>query len=569
LTTNNERYLQIISVWREASDIISKMTEKVMDKYNNVGMMIRSGAKGNVSQLNLIAGIRGLSVTASGNIIELPAQHGYLEGLTGLEYFISMKGQRKGQSDISLRTADAGYLTRRLVDVAQNVVITANDCGIDEGVRLTQSESLKYGKTLYSIEGRLYGRYLLADVVDSGKVLAKGGDYVTFDLLKSFEEHNITEFFVRTPTKCSLHRGVCQMCYGVDFSTHEVVSLGVPVGIIAAQSLGENSTQLTMDQGKHGKGLLKSDITEGLGRVEEIFEVRSPKYKVPFLNADGVVTKIEGAVDEGFKISIITSTSITSLPYDSTKDKLLISDNDNINTDNNLIVKETGEVVRSSINGVVSFQENQITVTQTNPENIDFDIIPGYYLKVREGEKVKKGEPLTDGSFDLQDVMDRLGFDALQDYIISQLISIYSENGILVNEKHIEVIIRQICSRVQIIDSGDTDYIVGDSIRYSILINLNKKLQAEGKNPATFNRSVTGISRASLITDSFLSAASFQEASKVLVEAVISGRYDNLLGLKENVILGQLIPAGTGFKDLSLDNSFSEEDFADEVIAED
>ncbi len=569
LTTNDERYRQIIGVWREASDIISKMTEKVMDESNNVGLMIRSGAKGNVSQLNLIAGIRGLSVTAAGNIIELPAQHGYLEGLTGLEYFISMKGQRKGQSDISLRTADAGYLTRRLVDVAQNVVINSEDCGTTEGTILTQVEAQKYGKSLYNMDGRLYGRYLQADVVASGKILAKQGDYVDNNLLKVFEKSEIVEFYVRTPTKCSLHRGVCQKCYGADFSTHQPVALGVPVGIIAAQSLGENSTQLTMDQGKHGKGLLKSDITEGLGRVEEIFEVRSPKYKAPFLNSDGVVKVAEGAVDQGFNLQITGSVMTTTLPYDPTKDILLVENNDEITVDNNLLVKETGEVLRSSIGGKITKGKNQLIITQIQPELIEFNTMPGYYLKVREGDVVQKGQALTEGSFDLQEIMDRLGFDALQDYVIAQLIGIYSENGILVNEKHIEVIIRQMCSRVQIVDAGDTDYIVGDLIRYSLIINLNRQLQAEGKKPATFNRSVTGISRASLITDSFLSAASFQEASKVLVEAVISGRSDHLLGLKENVILGQLIPAGTGFKAIQQDpQTISADDFADDSADE-
>ena len=446
LTTGDERYKQVISVWREASDVISKMTEKVMDTKNNVGIMILSGAKGNISQLNLIAGIRGLSMTAAGNIIELPAQHGYLEGLTGLEYFISMKGQRKGQSDISLRTADAGYLTRRLVDVAQNLVITEPDCGTKEGTILTEAEAQKYGKSLFVMEGRLYGRYLQGDVIVDGKKLAKSGAYVDKPMLDLFKSSGNTTFSVRTPTKCALHRGVCQKCYGVDFSTHKVVELGVPVGIIAAQSLGENSTQLTMDQGKHGKGLLKSDITEGLGRVEEIFEVRNPKYKAPFLSADSVVTKVTGAVDEGFNIVITTQLSTSSIAYNASKDILLVDDKDEITTDNNLIVRDTGEVLRSNISGVVSKTKNQITITQTNPEVLEFDTAPGYYLKVREGEIIRKGEPITDGSFDLQEVMDRLGFDALQDYVIAQLIGIYSENGILVNEKHIEIIIRQMCA---------------------------------------------------------------------------------------------------------------------------
>jgi DNA-directed RNA polymerase subunit beta' len=562
LTTQDERYKQIIQVWRDTSDIVSKMTEKVLDEKNNVGVMIRSGSKGNVSQLNLIAGIRGLSVTAAGHIIELPAQHGYLEGLTGLEYFVSMKGQRKGQSDISLRTADAGYLTRRLVDVAQNMVIQDEDCHTTEGIVLNQSQAIKSGRSLYQIEGRLFGRYLLNDVIQGKEVVAKAGAYVDYDLLKKFEEKQVEEFVVRTPTKCIMPRGICQKCYGVDFSTLKTVEIGVPVGIIAAQSLGENSTQLTMDQGKHGKGLLKTDITEGLGRVEEIFETRNPKYKASFLSHDCLIKKVEGSVEDGFRLTIVNNNLKTILDYDA-KDIVLVGDNDKITSETNLLVRDNGQVVRSSINGIVTKTNNQLVVIQASAEEIEFNTVPGYYLKVKQGDIIPKGAPLTEGSLDLQEVIEVLGFDALQEYIITQLIAIYSENGILVNEKHIEVIIRQMCARVQIIDAGESEFISGDLVRYSLIVNINKKLIAEGKQPAAFSRVVTGISRASLITDSFLSAASFQEASKVLVEAVISGRSDNLLGLKENVILGQLIPAGTGFKrvgDISSLDSFDEFD---------
>ena len=562
LTTQDERYKQIIQVWRDTSDTVSKMTEKVLDEKNNVGLMIRSGAKGNVSQLNLIAGIRGLSVTAAGHIIELPAQHGYLEGLTGLEYFVSMKGQRKGQSDISLRTADAGYLTRRLVDVAQNMVIQDYDCKTIEGIVLNQTSALKSGRSLYQIEGRLFGRYLLNDVIQGKEVIAKANDYVDYDLLKKFEEKGIEEFIVRTPTKCIMPRGICQKCYGVDFSSLKPVEIGVPVGIIAAQSLGENSTQLTMDQGKHGKGLLKTDITEGLGRVEEIFETRNPKYKASFLSHDCLVKKVVGSVEDGFTISLVNNSLKTVLDYNS-DDIVLVANDDKITSETNLLVRDNGQVVRCGINGIVTKTENQLVVTQAAAEEIEFNTVPGYYLKVKEGDIIPKGSPLTEGSLDLQEVIEVLGFDSLQEYIITQLIGIYSENGILVNEKHIEVIIRQMCARVQILDAGESEFISGDLVRYSLIVNINKKLIADGKQPAAFSRVVTGISRASLITDSFLSAASFQEASKVLVEAVISGRSDNLLGLKENVILGQLIPAGTGFKkvgDISAMDSFDEFD---------
>jgi DNA-directed RNA polymerase subunit beta' len=302
-----------------------------------------------------------------------------------------------------------------------------------------------------------------------------------------------------------------------------------------------------------------------LARVEEVFEVRSPKYKAPFLTATGKVQSIEGGVDEGFNLKIVCTVQKEVLPISSTE-TLLVENNDKITTENSLMIRESGEIVRSGISGIISTAKNQLIVTQDQPELIEFETIPGYYIKIKEGETISRGQALTDGSFDLQEVMDKLGFDALQDYIIAQLIGIYSDNGILVNEKHIEIIIRQMCSRVQIVDSGDSDYIIGDLVRHSVILSINKDLKLNGKNPASFTRSVTGISRASLITDSFLSAASFQEASKVLVEAVTSGRPDHLLGLKENVILGQLIPAGTGFRKMVIDNELViDNDFADEV----
>jgi DNA-directed RNA polymerase subunit beta' len=565
MTTQEERYNQIIQVWREASDTVAKMTEKAMDESNNVGLMIKSGARGNTSQLNLIAGIRGLSMTASGHTIELPALNGYIEGLTGLEYFISMKGQRKGQSDISLRTADAGYLTRRLVDVAQNLVIQTDDCGTTEGILLREGYN-KQG-SLFEPNSRLYGRYLLADVVgSSGKIVANAGDYVEHKQLKLLKEAGAIEFTVRTPMKCSLPKGICQKCYGVDFSTHKPIELGVPVGVIAAQSLGENSTQLTMDQGKHKKGLIEVDITEGLGRVEEIFEARMPKFKVPFFTSDLVVKDVEGSLEEGFAVTLQNKILDTRINFDSNIDTIMVDNDQSVSAMDIIMYKDTGEPISTGIAGVVTVNDNKITISQASAEVIVINTEPNHYLKVKKGDVIVKGTPITEGPLSIQEIMEKLGFDAVQDYVISQIVGIYSENGIVVNEKHIEVIVRQMCSRVLIVEPNDSEYIVGDSVRFRLIKDQNQKLVSEGKKPAIFTRLVTGISRASLITDSFLSAASFQEASKVLTEAVISSRPDRLTGLKENVILGQLIPAGTGFKPANLDVDL--DDFELELINE-
>ncbi len=545
MLTEKDRHKQIVNVWRGVSDDIAKMTEKKLDYSGNIAMMIRSGARGNVSQLNLMVGIRGLSVDAAGRIIELPAQHGYLEGLTGLEFFISMKGQRKGQADLVLKTADAGYLTRRLVDIAQNMIIMAEDCGTDEGVMYTVEDSKAVNKTLWE---RVYGRYLSKDIVVEGKVVAAKGDLLSRDFIAQLEKNeSIHSIWTRTSSKCQLSRGICQRCYGVDFSTHQPVKLGVTVGIIAAQSLGEPSTQLTISS-KHSYGVVtKSDITTGLPRVEEIFEARTPKYIAPMVTIDGMVEKVEGNIDEGYEVTISSKDSIYNLDYNASKDTLLLAEGVEVSDKDTLIIQSTGEAIPAGAKGRLESHGGQLIIRQTSPEVISYKTLPGISVTVKEGNKVKRGQALAEGALDLQGILDLVGLDALQEYIVTELTDIYVANGITVNEKHIEVIVKQMCSRVQVIDPGESDFITGDLVSFSVILAQNKSLAGNHKKIITFKRVITGISRASLSTESFLSAASFQETARVLVEAVISGRKDNLLGLKENVILGQLIPAGTGF----------------------
>ncbi len=547
ILTNEEKHKQVVNIWRDTSDTISNMTKDTIDDFGNVGMMILSGARGNISQLNLMVGMRGLSVTAGGHIMELPAQHGYLEGLTGLEYFIGMKGQRKGQADLSLKTADAGYLTRRLVDVGQNLIIMDVDCGTEEGMHIVSKT--EDADDLWSVpSGKAYGRYLAKDIVVDGKIIASRNTLIDRNLSIELKNKKISEVTVRSSTKCSLPRGICQRCYGIDFSTHRPVDLGIPIGIIGAQSLGENSTQLTMDQGKHAGGvLLKADITQGLARVEEIFEARNPKYEAPISPIDGIVEKIEGNLEQGYKILISNPKSTFSLPYKKGTEELLVEEGQTVASQDAIIIKDNGEIIRAGFDGELETSDNQVIIRQSGPVSAEFETLPGYYLEIKENQKITKGQALTEGSANMQELMDVAGVDALQEYIVKELIAIYTANGITVNEKHIEVIIKQMCNRVQIVDGGDSDYVPGDLVRLAVITDANKKLKSEGSKIITFKRVITGISRSSLTTDSFLSAASFQETSKVLVEAVISGRKDYLLGLKENVILGQLIPAGTGF----------------------
>ncbi|NJS41197.1 DNA-directed RNA polymerase subunit beta', partial [Candidatus Gracilibacteria bacterium] len=563
MMTPKERYRQIVNAWRHTSDNISTITQDQLDPFNNVGLMIKSGARGNTSQLNQMVGIRGLSVTASGQIIELPATHGYKDGLTGLEYFIGMKGQRKAQADLSLKTADAGYLTRRLVDVAQNLIIMNEDCGTKGYITINENNSEVMNKSLLE---RAYGRYLAKDLKIDNKIVLKAGEFIDKKGLQTLEENidHIQEVHVRSSMKCDLPRGICQKCYGMDFSNHKPVKLGLPVGIIGAQSLGENGTQLTMDSKRSGGVLTKTDITAGLPRVEELFEARNPKLTVPIAKFDGIVEKVEGSLDTGFEVVVSSKSKTLSLDYDPKNDKLLVEDGSSVKNED-VIAHPSGELIKSNLAGTLSVKGNQITITQDSMIIEEYQTPSGMSMKLQVGDKVVSGQPICEGPLNLQELLEITDINTIQEYIINEVNNVYESNGITVNEKHIEVIIKQMCGRVVIAESGDSEYTPGDMVRFSIISKLNEKLILEGKEPAKFKRNVTGISRSSLSTDSFLSAASFQETSRVLVEAVISGRKDHLLGLKENVILGQLIPAGTGFDKTKVINSGDiEEEFDDE-----
>ncbi len=546
--TDKERHDQTVNIWKNTSEDISKLVKDSIDNLSNIGMMINSGSRGSILQLNQMSGIKGLSVTATGEIMELPAQHGYIEGLTGLEYFLSMKGQRKSQADVSLRTADAGYLTRRLVDVAQNLIITKegsiDELSEDELQKFTAEESQKMGLNLID---RIYGRFLARDIVVDGEVVARKGQLVDIALKEKLAKFDIQEVWVPSIVKVRSARGIPQIAYGADFSTHKPVKLGTPVGVLAAQSLGEPSTQLTMHSKHRGGALTKFDITTGLPRVEEIFEARTPKTPAPIAPFSGVVEKIEGNIDIGYKITISSQKSTLTLPFNPASDNLLVESGRSINKNDIIAVKKTGEAVRANLSGLLETGANQIIIKQETPEIVEVETPAGMNVMVKVGQTINQGEPLVDGPLNLQDILDYRGIDALQSYIISQLNTIYSSNGINVNEKHIEVIIRQMCLKVQILDAGDSEYTVGEVVNYNLILAKNKELKSAGKRPVIFKRIVVGISKAALSTDSWLAAASFQETSRVLTDAVISRRKDYLTGLKENVILGQLIPAGTGF----------------------
>ena len=487
LITDDERYKTVINIWDKATNDVSKAMEENFDALNPIYMMVKSGARGNMNQLRQIAGMRGLMASTTGKAVEIPIKSCFREGLDALEYFISSHGARKGLSDTALRTADSGYLTRRLVDVSQDIIVREHDCGTHEGLML---EAIKDGnQVLEKLEERLEGRYPLNPIVnpETGEVIVDTDTMITKAIAKQIVDCGIEQVLVRSVIGCRSKHGVCQKCYGMGLARREEVSIGEAIGIIAAQSIGEPGTQLTMRTIHSGGVAGVADITQGLPRVEELFEARKPK-------GVAVITEIDGKV----KIS-------------ETKKK-----------------KEV----------IVTSKDDSRTYT------IPF----GSKLRVKDGDEVKAAQALIEGSINPAEILVIKGPEGVYEYLISEVQKVYRNQGVDINDKHIEVIARQMLRKMKVEDSGDTDMFPGSLIDMYEFEERNEKAVAEGKRPATGRRALLGITKASLATDSFLSAASFQETTRVLTEAAIKGKEDDLIGLKENVIIGKLIPAGTGMK---------------------
>ena len=487
LITDDERYTSVINIWDKATNDVSKAMEENFGELNPIYMMVKSGARGNMNQLRQIAGMRGLMASTTGKAVEIPIKSCFREGLDALEYFISSHGARKGLSDTALRTADSGYLTRRLVDVSQDIIVREHDCGTHEGLML---EDLKDGnQVVEKLEERLEGRYPLNDIIhpETGELIVDANTMINKEIAKRVVDAGIEQVEVRSVIGCRSKHGVCQKCYGMGLARREEVSIGESVGIIAAQSIGEPGTQLTMRTIHSGGVAGVADITQGLPRVEEIFEARKPKGLA-------VITEIDGKV----KIS-------------ETKKK-----------------KEV----------IVTSKDDSRTYT------IPF----GSKLKVRDGDEIKAAQPLIEGSINPAEILAIKGPEGVYEYVISEIQKAYRSQGVDINDKHIEVIARQMLRKIKVEDGGDTDMFPGSLIDMYEFEDKNKLAEKEGKRPATGKRALLGITKASLATDSFLSAASFQETTRVLTEAAIKGKEDNLMGLKENVIIGKLIPAGTGMK---------------------
>ncbi|TAL20255.1 DNA-directed RNA polymerase subunit beta' [Patescibacteria group bacterium] len=558
LLTANERHSKVIEVWTQVKDRVQKLSKEVLDKRGSVFTMMDSGARGSPGQLTQMIGLKGLVSSPSGDIIELPVKAGFKEGFDVLEYFISTHGTRKGLSDTALRTANAGYLTRRLVDVAQDVVIRTQDCGDEDGEVLTAKESEEMGETLAH---RVLGRYALEDIKSGRKTLVKAGELITEEKTREIAKLPMESIRVRTVLKCRLAKGLCIKCYGYDLSYNKPVKIGVATGIIAAQSIGEPGTQLTM-RTFHTGGVAGLDITQGLPRVEELFESRPPKRRA-FVTEVGGQVKVE-EVDRrmldtdsedrepglvpGMKIVRVEWSGVSEDAYRMEKgDTLKVKDKQGVEAGAVLFEKKDGAPIVSKSAGILRVKGSEVTVVAEGKNSQEYVIPPGFTVKVKTGEAVFPGDPLTDGDLDLQQLYQLKGKDAVLRYVRKEIQSIYTSQGQKLNDKHIEVIIRQMFSRIYVTDAGETDLLPGEIVERAQFETENSKARAAKKHPSEGRELLLGISKISLSTQSFLSAASFQETAKVLINAAVTGNIDRLEGLKENVIIGRLIPAGTGF----------------------
>jgi len=546
LLTEEERHAKTIELWNGVKDKVADLAQAELKKMqNSVFQMVTSGARGNPAQVAQMMGMKGLVANPAGETIELPVKDNYKEGLNVLEYFISTHGARKGMSDTALRTANAGYLTRRLVDVSQDVVVMDDDCGTKDGITLGSAETKEMGITLGE---RVFGRVLASKVVnEDGEVVVKAGTLVDRDTVPLITEAAPESVRVRSPLTCESKQGICRNCYGYDLGRNALVEPGQAVGIVAAQAIGEPGTQLTM-RTFHTGGVAASDITQGLPRVEELFEARPIKKPAIIAEVAGQVSIEDAGKRE--RLVRITSTEVIVDPYPLTDSAdVKVKARQSVEKDE-VLAEVDGEQIKARYAGSVKKVEEgrQILIAREGSNEIEHTVPAGLPLWVKHGELVAKGQQITEGSIDLYELFRVSGKDAVQRYIIKDVQTMYSTQGQPLNDKHIEIIVRQMLLRKAVRDPGDSDLLEGDLVEKTRLKELNDSLTKEGKKPVIAEDTLLGITKASLSTESFLSAASFQQTARVLIDAAITGRKDPLRGLKENVIIGRLIPAGTGFK---------------------
>ena len=489
LVSNDERYEKIIEIWNKTTDDVADALMDSLDPYNNLYIMATSGARGSKNQIRQIGGMRGLMANATGQTVEIPIKANFREGLSVLEYFISSNGARKGLADTALRTADSGYLTRRLVDVSHNAIIREDDCGTTEGVYV---EAFTDGKEVIEpLDERIAGRTCFEDVVnpETGEILVRVNEEISDDVAKKIVDLGITKVKIRTAMTCRSKSGICAKCYGRNLATGEPVNMGEAVGITAAQSIGEPGTQLTM-RTFHTGGVAGSDITQGLPRVEELFEARKPKGLAEICESEGTVIDIKARKDG----------------------------------------------------------KSEVIVRTDDGEDVSYPVPYGSRMAVKKGDHVSPGDNITTGPLNPHDILRLNGVSGVYKYLLKEVQRVYKNQGVDINDKHVEVIVGQMLNKLKIENPGDTDLLPGGMYSKLEFEEANNKAIEEGLEPAEGKQMLLGITKASLATNSFLSAASFQETTRVLTDAAIKGKTDHLEGLKENVIIGKLIPAGTGMK---------------------
>ena len=544
--TDDERYRKVIELWQRAYEEVGNATEHAFDKFSPIWMMMGSGARGNIQQIRQLAGMRGLMADPTGRIIDLPIMANFTEGLTVLEYFISTHGTRKGLADTALRTADSGYLTRRLVDVAQDVIVRVEDCGTTNGIWV-RDISPERAKTEPIFE-KIAGRVSAEDITVGGKVLVQTGQSISDDAARKIIAAGVP-VKMRSVLVCEAREGVCRTCYGRNLATGKVVEIGEAVGVIAAQSIGEPGTQLTM-RTFHTGGVAGVDITQGLPRVEELFEARIPKGKAIISEIDG---ELEIIRQEGSRKVRVTSKEEFEVSYPiDPKMQALVKNKDDVMEGQELARDAKGNVVRTRHAGKVSVAPKEIVVRTVDEEVREYAIPHQVRIRPeldrRDAQKVliKAGQQVTEGSISPQELLHILGKEAVQTFLVDEVQKVYRSQGVDINDKHIEVIVRQMMRKVRVDSAGDTGLLPGEIVSQWEYEEGNAKALAEGGEPATAQTVLLGLIKAALNTTSWLSAASFQETTRVLTEAAISGKVDRLRGLKENVIIGKLIPAGTG-----------------------
>ncbi|MBX3036263.1 MAG: DNA-directed RNA polymerase subunit beta' [Anaerolineales bacterium] len=550
LLTEQEKNEREIQIWQETTEKVGDAVKKHMDPDGNLSTMATSGAtKGGFSTISQLAGMRGLMADPSGRIIPMPIRSNFREGLTAQEYFISTHGARKGLADTALRTADAGYLTRRLVDIAQDIIINEHDCGTHDGIWIRKADDIA-GQ---SMQTRMYSRLAAEKIVHpkTGEVLAEFDDVITHEMARKIAEAGIAEVKVRSPLTCELDHGICAKCYGIDLGRGEMVDLGAAVGIVAAQSIGEPGTQLTLRTfHTGGVAATSADITTGLPRVEEIFEARKmPKGEAVVAEINGVVRILQSEKYADMREVHIEHAEMIHDEYAIPEDwKFAVKDEAEVQAGEVLATKEKATIVAQHAGRVaVEKKDRKIIVSYEQREEVILDVPNTSRLLVRDGAHVEAGTPLTEGSLNPHRILKIQGREACQMYLMTEVQKVYRSQGQNIHDKHFEVITRKMLSKVQVTRPGDTKYLPGDVVDRLEMRRVNEKLIAEAKQPARFSEVLLGVTKASLSTDSFLSASSFQHTIKVLASAAIGSTTDPLFGLKENVIIGKLIPAGTGF----------------------